>query len=113
MSKEAIEIREELNKLNGLADYLADLGDTESAEIIDEVETSLRKLIFPPITVVKEYKDGHRIVERKNKYGWQRFDKFEQDYIPFEDDLDFCFMSKSEAQDDYKGTVENEKLWNL
>lgn len=113
MSKEAIEIREELNKLNGLADYLYDFGDTESAKLIDEIETSLRNLIFPPLTVVKEYKDGHRIVKKKDKYGWQRFDKFEQDYIPFEDDLEFPFNSKAEAQDDYKGTIENEKLWNL
>lgn len=54
MSKEAIEIKEELNKLNGLADYLYDFGDTESAERIDEIETSLRNLIFPPLTIVKE-----------------------------------------------------------
>jgi hypothetical protein len=113
MSKEAIEIREELSKLEGLADYLADLGDNESAEIIDGVTIALRNLIFPTLTVVKEYKDGHRIVKKKDKYGWQRFDKFEHDYIPFEDDLEFPFISKAEAQDDYKGTVENEKLWNL
>ena len=113
MSKEASEIKEKLHKLNGLADYLYDFGDTESAELIYEIETSLRNLIFPPLTVVKEYKDGHRIVKKKDKYDWQRFDKLEQDYIPFKDDLKLPFYSKEAAQADYKRTVEIEKLWNL
>lgn len=63
--------------------------------------------------IIKEYKDGSRIVCKDGKYDWQEYNRWEDDYIPFEKDLTFSFNTAKEARADYKGTMANYELWGI
>ena len=57
-----------------------------------------------------------RIIKVDGKYYWQQWDKLEEAYIPYLDDLTYCdngFDTYEEAVDDAQGTDDNQVLWDL
>lgn len=57
-----------------------------------------------------------RIIKVDGKYYWQQWDKLEDAYIPYLDDLtyrDNGFDTYEEVIDDVNGTDDNQVLWDL